>query len=166
MISACQPASVRSIVSRKLRLVLLSVLATIPARAHAQPLSEHPVLPAGELAGNLVQMVVGLGVVIALLIACLWLIRHLSAPRGSAAAAIKVLGATALGPRERVVLVRIGDEVLVLGVAPGRVSTLHRMSAESLQNASLAADNEADKLSSFASWLRKAREHRAGNDAR
>jgi flagellar protein FliO/FliZ len=42
-------------------------------------------------------------------------------------AAIKVLGAAAVGPRERVVLVEIGEDVLVLGVAPGSVARLHEL---------------------------------------
>lgn len=164
MLSACHPAPPPSSCLAR-RLLALSALAALPLQARAQALAERSPLPAGELAGNLVQMVIGLAIVIALLIACLWLIRHLSAPRGSAAATIKVLGATALGPRERLVLVRIGEEVLVLGVAPGRVSTLHRMSAEDLQAASLTTDQENEKLGSFASWLKKAREHRADHHA-
>ena len=86
-----------------------------------------PPLPAGtatpELGASVLQMLFGLAVVIALLFACLWLIRRLSAPRGGGAA-IKVLGAAAVGPRERVVLVELGEQVLVLGVAPGSVSPL------------------------------------------
>ncbi|MFT3758710.1 flagellar biosynthetic protein FliO [Thauera sp.] len=118
-----------------------------------------------ELAGSLVQMLGGLAVVIALLLASLWLIRRLAAPRGSAAAAIEVLGAAAVGPRERVVLVRLGQQLLVLGVAPGSVTRLHEMKAEELP---LAARHEASgPEKSFPAWLGQAMKRQATerNDA-
>lgn len=108
-------------------------------------------------------MLSGLAVVIALLFACLWLIRRLAAPRGSAAAAIRVLGAAAVGPRERVVLVRLGEQVLVLGVAPGRVTKLHEMKPEDLPQGGspLAAPSmPAAAQRSFSAWLRQATERR------
>ncbi len=116
-----------------------------------------------ELAGSLFQMLAGLAVVIALLLGCLWLIRRLAAPRGSAAAAIEVLGAAAVGPRERVVLVRLGEQVLVLGVAPGSVTRLHEMKAEDLP---LAARHGAQPPSSgptrnFSAWLGQAMKRQA-----
>lgn len=86
---------------------------------------------APSVAGSAVQMVLGLAVVIGLLLASLWLIKRLSAPRG-AAAGLKVLGAAPVGPRERVVLVEIAGKVLVLGVTSGNVSALHTLSADEL----------------------------------
>ncbi|MEG7523045.1 MAG: flagellar biosynthetic protein FliO [Chromatiales bacterium] len=38
---------------------------------------------------------------------------------------VTVLGGTSVGPRERVVVVKVDDIRLLLGVAPGRVQTLH-----------------------------------------
>lgn len=117
--------------------------------------------PSGELTGSMMQMLFGLALVIAVLLATLWLIRRLSAPRGSAAAAVKVLAATALGPRERLVLVRIGEEVLVLGVAPGRVSTLHRISAAEFAHIEAEQDKKPGSTgASFAGWLKEAMERR------
>jgi hypothetical protein len=45
---------------------------------------------------------------------------------------LKIRGAAAVGPRERVVLVEVADRILVLGVAPGRVNTLHTLDAADL----------------------------------
>jgi flagellar biogenesis protein FliO len=36
---------------------------------------------------------------------------------------MKVVGGVALGPRERIVLLEIGDEWLVIGVVPGQIRT-------------------------------------------
>ncbi|QID19737.1 flagellar biosynthetic protein FliO [Nitrogeniibacter mangrovi] len=76
-------------------------------------------------------MLLGLLVVVAVLVACLWLLKRISAPRGGARG-LRVLGATPVGQRERVVLVEVADKVLVLGVAPGRVNTLHTLDPSQL----------------------------------
>ena len=120
-------------------------------------------LPAGaatpELGASVLQMMFGLAVVIALLFASLWLIRRLSAPRGGGAA-IKVLGAAAVGPRERVVLVEIGEQVLVLGVAPGSVTRLHDMKRSELPLPADTAGIAAPAGKAFAAWLKQATERR------
>ena len=112
-----------------------------------------------ELGASVLQMLFGLAVVIALLFACLWLIRCLSAPRGGGAA-IKVLGAAAVGPRERVVLVELGEQVLVLGVAPGSVTRLHDMKRSELPLPADAAGIAAPAGKAFAAWLKQATERR------
>jgi len=135
---------------------LLTLVLSVPARA-ADPAPS----PAADLAGSLGQMLFGLVVVIALLIACLWAIKRLSQPR-NAAGVLKVLGATAVGPRERVVLVETGPKVLVLGVAPGSVRTLHVMDAADFPSEPAANAAGAAANGDFSAWFRKALERRHG----
>lgn len=118
-----------------------------------------PAAPATDLAGSLGQMVFGLGVVIALLVGCLWVIKRLSSPHGSAGL-LKVLGATAVGPRERVVLVEAGDKVLVLGVAPGSVRTLHVMDSSELPISGAVNAPGASGAADFSAWLKKSLDRR------
>lgn len=84
-----------------------------------------------DLAGSLGQMVLGLVVVLGLLLGTLWVLKRISAPRSSAGH-LRILGATPVGPRERVVLVEVAGRVLVLGVAPGRINTLHTLDSGEL----------------------------------
>jgi flagellar protein FliO/FliZ len=56
----------------------------------------------------------------------------------------------ALGQRERVVLVEIGDDWLLLGVAPGQVSALHTGPRSALPPA------EASAATTFTSLLARA----------
>ena len=112
-----------------------------------------------ELGASLLQMSFGLAVVVGLLFACLWLLRRLSAPRGGGAA-VKALGAAAVGPRERVVLVELGEQVLVLGVAPGSVTRLHDMKRSELPLSADAAGIAAPAGKAFAAWLKQATERR------
>lgn len=115
-----------------------------------------------DFAGSLGQTLFGLAIVIGLLLASLWLLKRLSAPRG-AAAGLKVLGAVAVGPRERVVLVEIAGQVLVLGVTASNVRTLHAVAAAEFADAALA-NPPAPASGDFPGWLRRAMERR--NDAR
>ena len=117
--------------------------------------------PVSDFGGSVVQMIGGLMVVLVVLLACLWLIKRLAAPRGMGGQ-ISVLGAASVGPRERVVLVRAADEVLLLGVAPGSVRTLHVMDASALLAAEAAAEAARQQAatartdSDFARRLRRA----------
>jgi flagellar protein FliO/FliZ len=70
------------------------------------------------------QMFFGLALVLALMVGSLWILKKLVAPRGENAGLLRVVAGTAVGARERVVIVEVGSTWLVLGVAPGRVSAL------------------------------------------
>ncbi len=74
--------------------------------------------------GSLTEVTVALALVLATIFALAWLVRRVRGVAGSASA-LGVLAEVRLGPKERAVLVKIGSEQLLLGVAPGRVATLH-----------------------------------------
>jgi len=84
------------------------------------------------MAASVVQMLVGLVIVIAALFGVLAMLRKLQGGRTHLVGGLKVIGATSVGPRERVVLVALGSKVLVLGVTQGRVNALHTMEAAEL----------------------------------
>ncbi len=128
-------------------LAIVALLATAPAQAaEAVP----------SLSGSIGQLVIGFGIVIALLLASLWLIKRLSAPRGLASG-MKVLGAVPVGSRERVVLVEIADKVLVLGVTPASMNTLHTLEANELRRMAPAPATGAQGAD-FSKWFRQAME--------
>ena len=106
------------------------------------------------------QMILGLGLIIALLIASLYILKRLGAGRGSAAGLVKVRGATAVGPRERVVLVEVAGKILVLGVAPGRVTALHTLDATELPGSPGTTPASPAGGRDFQSWLKETLERR------
>lgn len=113
--------------------------------------------PAAPSAGGLLQVILGLALVLLLLWGSLYLLKRLQTSRGVGAGQIKVIGGTAVGPRERVVLVEVGDTWLVLGVAPGRVNSLHSLPRQNLTETTTEASlPEKD----FASWLKQIMERR------
>jgi flagellar protein FliO/FliZ len=109
-----------------------------------------------DATASLVQMLLALALIIGLLFAALHLVRR--GRRGGAGGLLHVLSATAVGPRERVVLLAVGDRVLVLGVAPGRVCTL-----ATLDHVPTAATSPstAPPAQDFQSWLKRTLERRA-----
>lgn len=83
--------------------------------------------PLPSAAASISQMMIGLVVILFVLYGALHMLRRLQQGNQSPGTNLKVLSATAVGPRERVVLVAAGKRVLVLGVAAGRVNMLHVM---------------------------------------
>ena len=63
--------------------------------------------------------------VLMLIFALAWLARRLQGLRPSSAGALRIEGGIQVGTRERVIWLRAGDKHLLIGVAPGRVQTLH-----------------------------------------
>lgn len=78
-------------------------------------------------AGTYLQATLALALIVALLLGLTWLARKVSGSKGFGQGGMKVIGGVALGPRERIVLLEVGDEWLVIGVVPGQIRTLHRM---------------------------------------
>jgi flagellar protein FliO/FliZ len=104
------------------RLAAAAPLAAAPARPFAAPeiTSSSPAIGVGSLT----EVTLALAVVLAAVFALAWLVRRVRGIAGSASA-LGVLAEVRLGPKERAVLVKVGGEQLLLGVAPGRVATLH-----------------------------------------
>ncbi|WP_092252986.1 flagellar biosynthetic protein FliO [Pseudomonas sp. NFACC13-1] len=99
----------------------LSVLA-------AEPVATAAVAPtAGNgVAGQLAQLVLGLLLVLGLIFFLAWLLRRVqqAGPAGKGQV-IDIVGSRALGPRDRLVLVQVGNEQILLGLSPGTITALH-----------------------------------------
>jgi flagellar protein FliO/FliZ len=93
-----------------------------------QAVQAAPAPPDSPLSlGGMAQVLFGLLIVLAAVVATAWLLRRFSFGQHAANGAVRVIGGVALGQRERLVLVEIGETWLVLGVAPGQVNTLHSL---------------------------------------
>jgi flagellar protein FliO/FliZ len=101
--------------------------------------------------GGMLQVVLGLGFVLALMGGLAWLLKRFGGQQPGSVGAIKIIGASAVGQRERVVLVEVADTWLVVGVAPGHVAALHTMpKGEVAASAGQVRDNAR-----FSTWLRQ-----------
>jgi flagellar protein FliO/FliZ len=107
-----------------LRASIAGVIAIASGALHA---AESTATPTYSPAGNVLQVLAGLAVVLLVMWSCVRLLKRYAAGCQAAAGALRVLGGVAVGQRERVVMVEVGETWLVLGVAPGRVNALHVM---------------------------------------
>lgn len=74
---------------------------------------------------GLLQVTLGLLVVLAAVVGGAWLLRRIGRFQTVADGSLKIIGGLSMGTRERLVLVQVGDEQLLVGVSPGRLQTLH-----------------------------------------
>lgn len=63
-------------------------------------------------AGTYLQATLALGLIVVLLLGTAWLARKVSGGKGFGQGGMKIVGGVALGPRERIVLLEVGDEWL------------------------------------------------------
>lgn len=109
----------------------------------------------GIPAGTYVQAMLALLLIVGLLFGTAWLARKLSGGKGFGQGGMKIVGGVALGPRERIVLVEVGETWLVIGIVPGQIRTLHQLPKGSSVDIEAATGSvEAP----FAQWLKSIKE--------
>ncbi|AZF01162.1 Flagellar biosynthesis protein FliO [Pseudomonas orientalis] len=92
----------------------------------AEPVAQAAAAPAvGSVGGQLTQLLLGLLLVIGLIFVLAWLMRRVQRIGPGNAQVIELVGSRALGPRDRLVLVQVGEEQILLGITPGRITPLH-----------------------------------------
>lgn len=105
-------------------LFLALPLSALAAEPVAQVAAAAPVASSG-IGGQLTQLVLGLLLVVGLIFVLAWLMRRVQRIGPGNAQVIEMIGSRALGPRDRLVLVQVGEEQILLGITPGRITPLH-----------------------------------------
>ena len=130
---------------------------TAPA---SRPAARDPILApiatgAGPSAGNLLQTIFGLTLVLGLLAGLAWFMKRFGPRNASGSANMRVVGALNLGGRERVVVVEVGDQWIVVGASPGRINALATMPRQEGVEPSAALAANMPSASGFADWLKQ-----------
>jgi flagellar protein FliO/FliZ len=96
--------------------------------------------------GSLTQLTLSLIAIVALIFALGWVLKRfkLTAPRGSLDS--EVLDQLALGPRERILLLRIGDAQVLVGVGAGGIVPLTPLSTPVALKAAIPSPAFAERL--------------------
>ena len=132
--------------------------ATSPAPGQLAPQVVMPG-PATPGAGSLLQTILALVLVLSLLLGMAWVLKRFG-PRGMGSSAnLRLVGALNIGGRERIMVVEVGDQWIVVGASPGRVNalaTMPRQEGAHGHEAQLAAHGSAaaTPAASFGDWLK------------
>ena len=102
-------------------LAALALLPVLPAMAAETTAS----MSSAGMGAQLSKLLLGLLLVIGLIFLLAWLLRRVQQLNPRGAQVIKIISTQALGPRDRLVLVQVGGEQILLGLSAGRITPLH-----------------------------------------
>jgi flagellar protein FliO/FliZ len=129
------------------------VLASFTASAAQGAAPAAPQSTAAASASGFFQVLLGLIVVLGLLAAIAWLLKRFNLTRLAGNAPVKIVGGVSVGNRERVVVVEVADQWIVVGVAPGQVNALSTLPRP--ENAPTLDQATPQPADNFAAWLKQ-----------
>lgn len=77
------------------------------------------------LSTNLVEVTLNLGLVLAAIVLLAWIFKRAQGFNQPAAGQLRVTAMLPLGPKERILVVEVGDEQIVIGASNAGLNTLH-----------------------------------------
>jgi flagellar protein FliO/FliZ len=104
-----------------------------------------------NVALDLFKVLIGLVVVLGLMAGSAWLLKRFGVARAASGGTIKVVGGVSVGHRERVLVLEVADQWIVVGVSPGRVSSIANLPR---QEQAKPAEN-LPASNNFAVWLKQ-----------
>jgi len=132
--------------------------APVPA-ARAPALRPDPIpatMPSSPSAGSLMQTILALTFVLGLLAGLAWLMKRFGPRGGAHGGVLRIVGALSLGGRERIMVLEVGDQWIVVGASPGRVNALATLPRpEGAPVAAPTAHPDFPTAGSFAAWLKQ-----------
>lgn len=140
------------------------------AATAAAPAAALPAMPAGapmtmaptSSAGSLLQTILALVFVLALLIGLAWFMKRYGPKVMGGNNKMRVVSSLNLGGRERIVLVEVADQWIVVGASPGRINALATMPRQEGELPQLATAQNGPAAANFSEWLKQTIEKRNG----
>ncbi|EIC22146.1 flagellar biosynthetic protein FliO [Thiorhodovibrio frisius] len=109
-------------------LVAQTLQASEPATGSAPPATGGYVTGSYGAGGYLAQLIGGLTFVVIAILVFAWFMRRFSGTSSAGIPrAIEILAVRSVGTRERLMLVKVGEEQVLIGVSPAGMRTLHRL---------------------------------------
>jgi flagellar protein FliO/FliZ len=117
---------------------VLAIAAEVGTEIEEQPL-RNSVLTSSIQMGYVVQVLLSLVLVVGVIVLISFLLKKINIQARTGSGAVRVLSVVPLGAKDRLLLVAVGEEQLLLGFSPGNVQILHTL------------DKPIDPTSSFGS---------------
>ncbi len=128
-------------------IAILSVL--LPFSLFASEIAgEVPKIPSVMGAGNVLQILAGLFVVLVMIIGTGWLLKRYGGMGSVSNANLKVVAGITVGQREKIVVVQAGEVQVLVGVSPGNIRALHVLEKNICDERQLKVGNTAVENSS------------------
>ena len=116
--------------------------------------------PTSSATGGLLQTTFALLFVLALLVGGAWFVKRFGPKNfGGGNSAVKLVGSLSLGTRERILVVEVGDQWIVVGASPGRINQLATMPRQENAGAAMPATLQT---ANFADWFKQTIDKRNG----
>lgn len=106
----------------------LSFLIYLPLSVLAQQQSDQITAMEPLSSPYLAKLTVGLLLVVLIIFGLAWLVKRFNLSQHSQNGLIRIIAGLPLGTRDRIVLLQVGDEQILLGLSPGRIRKLHTLS--------------------------------------
>lgn len=134
------------------------------ALAGARPAAPVQMAAPPSAGGSLLQTMFSLIVVLAILVGLAWLLKRYGPKTITGSANVKLVGALSIGARERILVVEVGEQWIVVGASPGRMNALATMPRqEAEEDPPVAA--QVLPSANFAEWFKQTIEKRNGGKA-
>ncbi len=118
--------------------LLLLASASASARAAAETTAAAPVSLSGS--SSVLQMLLGLFMVIAIIIGLSLAVKKLNMFPTGAPGAIKIISGLALSNKDRILLLQVGDEQILVSASPGQVHKVHELRTPVVVETNQASD--------------------------
>jgi flagellar protein FliO/FliZ len=132
--------------------MLLFAFASVANAAPVQPVVVNTASPA---VGGLLQTIFALTAVLALLAVLAWFMKRFGPRSHMGTVPIKLVGALSLGGRERIMVVEVGNQWIVVGASPGRVNALATMPVQPTGPDVATLAEHQPPATSFGDWLKQ-----------
>ena len=171
--AASAPAASAAVASAPAEVAVEKAAAAPAAAGTAQtpaPAAALPAIPPGapmtmapaSSAGSLLQTIFALVFVLALLIGLAWFMKRYGPKTLGGNSKMRVVSSLNLGGRERIVLVEVADQWIVVGASPGRINALATLPRQEGEPPQLAAAQHGPAAANFSEWLKQTIEKRNG----
>ena len=104
--------------------IFLLLCAWVPTIA----LSAEVPSSAGPISSDyMAKLLLSLGLVVVIIFALAWLVKRFNVIPQNSHNLIKVISTLSVGSRDRLALIQVGEEQLLIALTPGKISKLHRL---------------------------------------
>lgn len=104
-----------------------------------------------NMAVDLFKVLFGLIVVLAMMAGSVWMLKRFGLSKAAGGSTIKIVGGVSVGNRERVLVLEVADQWIVVGVAPGRVNSIATLPRQE----QLIVEKTEPVSNNFATWLKQ-----------